>query len=72
MDPGPQIYLSNNNKKFWSKIIFEHQKQKYIYEKKLFSRKKLEKQSLGKKYFSKKFQNKFLKNKFENLFFNFK
>ena len=59
MDPGPQIYLSNNNKQFWSKIIFEQQKQKNISEKKLFFRKKLEKQNLGKK-----FEKKFLKKKF--------
>ena len=27
-DPGPQIYVSNNNKKFRSKIIFEQKKRK--------------------------------------------
>ena len=53
MDPGPQIYLSNNNKKFWSKIIFEQQKQKKFSEKKLFFRKNLEKQNLGEKIFLK-------------------
>ena len=39
MDPGPQIYLSNNNKKYWSKIVFEQQKQKNISEKNFFSEK---------------------------------
>ena len=35
MDPGSQIYLSNNNNKFWSKMIFEQQNQKKFPEKKI-------------------------------------
>ena len=53
MDPGPQIYLSNNNKKFWSKIIFEQQKQKNISEKNFFQ-KKFGKTKFGNKFFLKK------------------
>ena len=39
MDPGRQIHLSNNNKNFWSKMIFE-QNQKHFPEK-FFSEKNL-------------------------------
>ena len=53
MDPGPQIYLSNNNKKYWSKIVFEQQKQKNISEKNFFQ-KKFGKTKFGNKFFLKK------------------
>ena len=53
MDPGPQIYLSNNINKFWSKIIFELQKQKYISEKNFFSEKIWKNKIWEKKFFEK-------------------
>ena len=64
MDPGRQIYLSNNKQHFWSKMIFEQQNQKKISEKKIFFQKKIwEKQNLGKKIlFGKKFERNFFVN----------
>ena len=47
MDPRRQIYLNNNNKKFWSKLIFEQNKKKL---RNFFLRK-----NFGKKIFDKNF-----------------
>ena len=53
MDPGRQIYLSNNKKNFGQKW-FLNDKIKNIFQKKRFSDKIWEKQNLGKKKFWKK------------------
>ena len=53
MDPGLKMYLSNNNKKFWSKMIFEQQHQKKFPIMLFFSEKNLGK-NLGKNFFGKK------------------
>ena len=64
MDPGRQIHLSNNNKKFWPKNIFEQQNQKNFPEI-FFFRKKFGKDKICEKIFLKKI---FFVKKFEKIF----
>ena len=76
MDPGRQIHLSNNNKKFRPKNIFEQQNQKnfpeffFFFSKKFVKDKICEKNCLKNNFFAKKFEksfeNKFLKINFSN------